>query len=92
MSADIAGLVETSTNVAIIRSEPKKITLITSQRSSVASELDEIQHTVGSIFELAGAEVDIRRGLPRLEAEHGFPDPENRQGDLSSSCTAASRT
>ena len=64
MSADIAGLVETSTNVAIIKSEPKKITVITSQRSSVASELDEIQHTVGSIFELAGAEVNYSGGYP----------------------------
>jgi dipeptidase D len=64
MSADIAGLVETSTNLAIITSEPKKITVITSQRSSVASELDEIEHTVGSIFELAGAAVTYAEGYP----------------------------
>jgi dipeptidase D len=64
MSADIAGLVETSTNVAILSSARKKITLITSQRSSVASELDEIEHTVGSIFELAGAEVKYSEGYP----------------------------
>ena len=43
MSADIPGLVETSTNVAIIRTEKNKIVLTTSQRSSVASEIDEIR-------------------------------------------------
>ncbi len=64
MSADIPGLVETSTNVAILKTEPKKITLITSQRSSVASEIDEIQHTVGSICELAGADVKFSEGYP----------------------------
>jgi len=64
MSADIAGLVETSTNLAIVRSEPAQFTVITSQRSSVASELDEIQHSVGSIFELAGARVQYAEGYP----------------------------
>jgi dipeptidase D len=64
MSADIPGLVETSTNVAIIKTESKAITLVTSQRSSVASELTEIQTTVGSIFELGGAEVEFGEGYP----------------------------
>jgi len=64
MSADIAGLVETSTNVAIIRTDVKKIELTTSQRSSVASEIDEIVHTVASIFELGGAEAHTTDGYP----------------------------
>jgi dipeptidase D len=64
MSADIPGLVETSTNVAIIKTDAKKIELITSQRSSVSSELDEIQHTVGSIFALAEADVKYEEGYP----------------------------
>ena len=64
MSADIPGLVETSTNVAIIKTDAKKVELITSQRSSVASEVDEIQHAVGSILELAGAEVEFAEGYP----------------------------
>ena len=38
MSADIPGLVETSTNVAVIRTVRNTIRLVTSQRSSVASE------------------------------------------------------
>lgn len=64
MSADIPGLVETSTNVAVIRTEKNKVVLITSQRSSVMSELDEIQHSVASISELGGARVKTGDGYP----------------------------
>ncbi len=64
MSADIPGLVETSTNVAVIRTEKKSITMATSQRSSVASEMDEIVHTNESIFRLSGAEVTGSDGYP----------------------------
>jgi dipeptidase D len=64
MSADIPGLVETSTNVAVIRTEKKAIVMVTSQRSSVASELAEIQDTVASIFGLAGATVKTGDGYP----------------------------
>ena len=64
MSADIPGLVETSTNVAIIRTEKGKITLTTSQRSSVASEIDEILQTHASIFEMGGAKPAHTEGYP----------------------------
>ena len=64
MSADIPGLVETSTNVAIIRMEKNKIVLTTSQRSSVASEILEILHAVRSVFELGGAKAQHTEGYP----------------------------
>jgi dipeptidase D len=64
MSADIPGLVETSTNVAIIRTEKSKIVLTTSQRSSVASEIDEILQTVAAGFELGGAKAQQTEGYP----------------------------
>jgi dipeptidase D len=64
MSADIPGLVETSTNVAIIRTQKGKIVLTTSQRSSVASEIVEILHTVRSVFELGRAQVQHTEGYP----------------------------
>ena len=60
MSADIPGLVETSTNVAVIETGKKAVTLATSQRSSVASEIDAIGQTVRTILELACA--DVRQG------------------------------
>mgnify|MGYP001566409948 CR=1 FL=1 len=64
MSADIPGLVETSTNVAVIKTDKKSIGMVTSQRSSVASEIDEIVHTVSCIFELGGAKVTHGDGYP----------------------------
>jgi dipeptidase D len=64
MSADIPGLVETSTNVAVVATERGTLRVVTSQRSSVASEIDEIAHTVKSIFELAGAKVEQGDGYP----------------------------
>ena len=64
MSADIPGLVETSTNVAVIKTVKNSIQLVTSQRSSVASEITEIAETVAAIFELGGAEVVTNDGYP----------------------------
>ena len=64
MSADIPGLVETSTNVAVLRTEKGKITLITSQRSSVASEILEVCQTVACVFELGGTKVEKGEGYP----------------------------
>jgi dipeptidase D len=64
MSADIAGLVETSTNVAAIHTTPRGVTIATSQRSSVASELDEICETVRAVFTLAGSAAATSDGYP----------------------------
>ncbi|UCC71389.1 MAG: aminoacyl-histidine dipeptidase [Gemmatimonadota bacterium] len=64
MSADIPGLVETSTNVAVISAVKSSIVLETSQRSSVASEIDEIVQTVATILELSGAKVVQDSGYP----------------------------
>ncbi|MDP1675241.1 MAG: aminoacyl-histidine dipeptidase [Bacteroidota bacterium] len=64
MSADIKELVETSTNVAIIKTEKNTIELITSQRSSVASETDEALQTMNAIFTLGGAKVIHTEGYP----------------------------
>ncbi len=64
MSADIPGLVETSTNVAVISTEKKSIRIATSQRSSVDSEIKEIIHTVESVFHLGGADVSGSDGYP----------------------------
>jgi dipeptidase D len=64
MSADIPGLVETSTNVAVIRTEKKSVTMVTSQRSSVASEIEEIAEAVQTILAMGGAEVQASDGYP----------------------------
>ncbi len=64
MSAAIPGLVETSTNVAVVATEGDTVSLATSQRSSVASEIQEIAQTVKTVFELGGATVTQGDGYP----------------------------
>jgi dipeptidase D len=64
MSADIPGLVETSTNVAIIKTDKKQVELITSQRSSVATEIDEVVQMVAAGLTLGGAKAVTTDGYP----------------------------
>jgi dipeptidase D len=64
MSAEISWLVETSTNLAVIRTDRNQIVATTSQRSSVASEIDEICQSVSSVLELGKAKVESTDGYP----------------------------
>ncbi len=64
MSPDIAGLVETSTNLATITTEFNKVVVVTSQRSSVASENTDICDMVSAVFDLACADVTCADGYP----------------------------
>lgn len=64
MSEDIPGLVQTSTNVAVIGMTDGQVELETSQRSSVASEIEAIVRSVTAIMELGGAEVRSGGGYP----------------------------
>ncbi len=52
---EIAGLVETSTNFAIIETEEKKLNIITSQRSNITSRMEWAVERVRILGELAGA-------------------------------------
>lgn len=64
MSADIDGLVETSTNLAIIKTTSKAVSIITSQRSSVESEKNDAANILASVFTLAKAEVKHSDNYP----------------------------
>ena len=64
MSADIPGLVETSTNIAVVRTVGDSLSITTSQRSSVASELTEVTDAVSAVFALGGAAVRYTDGYP----------------------------
>lgn len=57
-------LVETSSNIASVQSEESKVTIISSQRSSVMSNLKNMANAVKACFELAGAEVIQNDGYP----------------------------
>lgn len=73
MSFDLPGLVETSTNVAVLETKDDVITLVTSQRSSVASEIDEINQAVMAVFELSGAVVTSEGGYPGWKPDMTSP-------------------
>ena len=64
MSADIPNFVETSTNLASVKTLDNKIVVTTSQRSSVESKKDDICNMVESVFRLANAKVEQTDGYP----------------------------
>lgn len=65
MSADIPGLIETSTNLASVKMESgHKIVVGTMQRSSVNSQRIFLSQRVASVLELAGAKVSQSDGYP----------------------------
>ncbi|HOI29963.1 MAG TPA: aminoacyl-histidine dipeptidase [Melioribacteraceae bacterium] len=64
MSADIEGLVETSSNLAVVVTKGKTVEVILSQRSSVESEKKDISNSIVALFRLAKAEVKQGDGYP----------------------------
>ena len=64
MSEAIPGLVETSTNLASIKTINDKIVVTTSQRSSVNEEKQKIAEEIALIFVQAGADVRFTDGYP----------------------------
>ncbi len=58
------GMVETSSNIAIIETKDTEILIVSSQRSNVMSNLDNMCATIGACFKLAGAEVKHSDGYP----------------------------
>ncbi len=70
MSLTIPGIVETSSNLAIMRLEKDAFTVISSHRSSVLSARDDIARRFASVFQLAGAKVKMEGAYPAWT-----PDP-----------------
>jgi dipeptidase D len=64
MSNDIPGLVETSTNLAAVKSKGRELKVLTSSRSSVASALGWIRRKIRAVGYLAGGEVKEHDGYP----------------------------
>ncbi len=57
MSDSMPGLVETSLNLAIVKSENNEVNVMCLIRSSVDTAKDDIESTLESIFRLAGAKI-----------------------------------
>jgi dipeptidase D len=64
MSPDIAGLVQTSTNFAVVETRDDEVFVLTSQRSSVETEKINMAQMVKAALELGGAEVKQGDGYP----------------------------
>ena len=61
----LGNLTETSSNLAVVKTEDHQITINTSQRSNVMSNLENMVNTVTATFELAGADTIIHNdGYP----------------------------
>lgn len=64
MLTDFEGIVETSTNLASVKSEPGKISAKMLARSSSEDRKEEIASSLESVFALAGAKVSIENDYP----------------------------
>lgn len=64
MNQEIAGLVETSTNLATVVMGNDEITIGTSQRSSIESAKRNVAASVKAVFDLANANVTVGDGYP----------------------------
>ena len=58
------GMVETSSNIASIETKDNEIVIVSSQRSNVMSNLDNMCATIRATFQLAGAEAESGDGYP----------------------------
>lgn len=67
---ELAWMVETSSNVASVQSSESEIEIVSSQRSNVTSNLENMCNTVKAVYELAGAEVEQTDGYPAWQPKH----------------------
>lgn len=72
-SKDVEGLVESSTNLARVRSRAKSVGITVSYRSSLASTLDELGATIKGIGERNGAKVRQHSRAPGWTAKPKSP-------------------
>ncbi len=64
MHPEIAGLVETSTNLAIVRTGRAEAEIICNTRSSIASALAATRQMLKAVCGLAGAKIVLQNGYP----------------------------
>ncbi|HYG99810.1 MAG TPA: aminoacyl-histidine dipeptidase [Terriglobales bacterium] len=69
MSPDIAGLVQTSTNLATVALKGDTVEIVTSQRSAIESSRLAAARMVGTICRLASFEVEYGGGYPGWKPE-----------------------
>jgi dipeptidase D len=72
MSPDIPGLVQTSTNLAIVSTKADQAEVVTSQRSAIASSKRDAARMVSTVFRFAGFETQQAVDYPGWK-----PEPES---------------
>ena len=73
----LGGMVETSSNIASVHTEETEINILSSQRSNVMSNLDNMCATIVATFELAGAKAWSSDGYPAWKMR-----PESKLTDI----------
>jgi dipeptidase D len=64
MSRDLPGLVETSSNLAVVDTKDGSLRICTSSRSSVAPALQEVLDQIAAVGDLGGVVVETQDGYP----------------------------
>jgi dipeptidase D len=77
---DTKGLVQSSSNFAIVETREDEIYVLTSQRSSVGTEKDNVVEKVKAAFMLGGAIVETTDGYPAWEPNAASPLVELAKG------------
>jgi dipeptidase D len=73
MSQDIAGMVETSTNLARVRVEGDKLVLLSSTRSAVKPPLEALRDRIRAVADLAGATITHGAAYPGWQPDMASP-------------------
>ncbi len=73
MSSEIAGLVETSANLAVARLDGKEAEITVSIRSALADEKEKLLADIQKTAEMAGATVTVRGDYPAWEYRKASP-------------------
>ena len=73
MSRSVEGLVETSNNIANVKAENGKITILSMTRSSVESSKQDLANSLAGAFELAGYKVEFSGQYPGWEPNPNSP-------------------
>ena len=69
MSPDVPGLVQNSTNLAVITVQDGAVEIITSQRSAIESSRNGLAQTVATVFRMAGFEPEHSGNYPGWKPE-----------------------
>ena len=73
MSHAVSGVVETSTNLASVKTGDRTVEIVTSQRSSVVTAGKDISDRIGALGELGGYEVEQQDSYPAWQPNPDSP-------------------